>query len=115
MIVNPDLVATSLNSPGIVMQKILAIEQEILMINKHERVHIENNGKVRQSMNSCGSCQGHDMAMPDRAKQHENERKKRVETLNEIERLVDIVGKNTSVLVPKTWAGKRVRIILMDE
>ena len=97
------------------MQKILAIEQEILMINKLERVPMSNNGEVRQSMNSHASCQGHVLTNPEKANQNEKERKRRGETLNEIERLVDVVGKNTSVLVPKTWAGKRVRILLIEE
>ena len=116
MIVSRDLVPSTGRSSGIVMQKILAIQQEILMINKHEREHIVSNGEIKQSESSCGFCQQqvviHDRNQTD---QSEKEKKKRLETLKEIERLVDISGKNGCVLVPKTWAGKHVRIILVDE
>ena len=116
MIVSRDLVPSTGRSSGIVMQKILAIQQEILMINKHEREHIVSNGEIKQSESSCGFCQQqvviHDRNQTD---QSEKEKKKRLETLKEIERLVDISGKNGCVLVPKTWAGKNVRIMLVDE
>lgn len=116
MIVSRDLIQSSGGSSGIVMQKILAIQQEILMINKHEK-HIVSSGEAGQPESSCGFCQQQNIVIHDRngTDQREKERKKRLETLKEIERLVDISGKNGCVLVPKTWAGKRVRIILVDE
>jgi putative transposon-encoded protein len=111
MIVNPELIPTSSNAPGIVMQKILAVQQEILMINKHGQ---ENIMEVRRLQNAGTSYQTTD-AISDGQQKHDNEFKKRIETLNEVERIVDIAGKNASVLVPKTWAGKRVRITLMND
>ena len=117
MIVSRDMVPSTGGSSGIVMQKILAIQQEILMINKHEREHIVSHVEARQSESSCGFCQQQNLVIHDRngTDPREKERKKRIETLKEIERLVDISGKNGCVLVPKTWAGKRVRIILVDD
>ena len=115
MIVNPDLVSTSANTPSIVMQKILAIQQEILMINKHGKEHTANNNEVRQLQNSDTAYQQCNVAISDGVQQPDKERKKRLETLNEIERSANIAGKNACVLVPKTWAGKRVKIILMND
>ncbi|HEV8405709.1 MAG TPA: DUF2080 family transposase-associated protein [Nitrososphaera sp.] len=117
MIASRELLPTTVASSGIVMQKILAIQQEILMINKHEKEHIVSNGEAGQLESSCGFCQQQNIVIHNRngTDQREKERKKRLETLKEIERLVDISGKNGCVLVPKSWAGKRVKIILADE
>jgi hypothetical protein len=98
VIVSPDPVP---HRHGIVTEKILEIQQEILLINRHEREHIAN-GEIRQPHASCVYCQ-------------RRGRQKKAGTLNEIERRVDLSGKSGCVLVPRTWSGKRVRIILVDE
>src|SRR2546422_10836038 len=94
MIVSRDLLPSTGRSSGIVMQKILAIKQEILMINKHEREHIVSYGETKQSERSYGFCQ-HQMVIHDRKEtdQREKENKKQLGTLTEIKRLVHMSGK----------------------
>jgi len=112
VIVAPKMIPDGQNSPSIVMEKILAIEREILLINKQEKESM-SNGLVRQSQNLSNSPSKWDISMSEIPKP--TERKKRLETINEIERFVNTAGKNACVLVPKTWAGKRVRIVLINE
>jgi putative transposon-encoded protein len=47
-------------------------------------------------------------------KESRSDKKKKIETLNEIERTVDVSGKTGSVVVPKAWAGKRVKIMVVE-
>lgn len=116
MIVSSDLVPNNRDRLGIVMQKILVIEQEIVMLNRHEREHIPKHGEQAEQSTSCPYCQEQDLKKQQTSacdKQEENGKK--IATLNEMEREVEISGKNGCVLVPKTWAGKRVRIIIVED
>jgi putative transposon-encoded protein len=108
MLVSSDLVPNNRNRLGIVMQKILEVEQEIVMLNRHERGHIAKEGEQGEQSTSCLYCQEQDLN-----KQGKNGKK--IATLNEMEREVEISGKNGCVLVPKTWAGKTVRIIIIED
>jgi putative transposon-encoded protein len=121
MIVSPDPIPQSRgNGLGIATEKILDIQQEILLINKHKREHIADNGEIRQPDSSCAYCQRRQHLIEMRVDtkmtitQQEKNRKK-VETLNEIERRVEVSGKNGCVIVPRTWQGRRVKIVLVDE
>ena len=115
MIVSSDLVPNGRNSLGIVMQKILVVEQEILMLNRHEREHVATNGEQAKQSISCPYCQQKNLKQQANACVEQGENGKRIATLNEMEREVEISGKNGCVLVPKTWAGKRVRIMMLDD
>jgi putative transposon-encoded protein len=121
MIVSPDPIPQSRSHGlGITTEKILEIQQEILLINKHKREHITDNGEIRQPESSCAYCQRHHHLIEVRADRkmtiaQQEKNKKKVETLNEIERTVEVSGKNGCVTVPRTWQGKRVRIVLVDE
>lgn len=116
MIVSSDLVPNNRDSLGIVMQKILVVEQEILMLNRHEREHIAKHGEQVEKSTSCPYCKEQDLKKQQANacdKQEENGKKNA--TLNAMERDVEISGKNGCVLVPKTWAGKRVRIMIVED
>jgi putative transposon-encoded protein len=99
-------ISNNFASSGVV-QKILEIQEQMAMINKHRREHIGNN-----TNEACVYCQ---RKMQMLGRQDTARTKKKVRTLNEIERSVDTSGKNGCVIVPRTWAGKRVKITLLDE
>ena len=115
MIVSSDLVPNSRKSLGIVMEKILVVEQEILMLNRHEREHVAPNGEQAKQSISCPYCQQQNLKHQANACDKQVENGKKIATLNEMEREVEISGKNGCVLVPKTWAGKRVKIMILDD
>lgn len=115
MIVSSDLVPNSRKSLGIVMEKILVVEQEILMLNRHEREHVAPNGEQSKQSISCPYCQQQNLKQQANACDRQEENGKKIATLNEMEREVEISGKNGCVLVPKTWAGKRVKIMILDD
>jgi len=116
MIVSSDLVPNNRDSLGIVMQKILVVEQEILMLNRHEREHIAKHGEHVEKSTSCPYCQEQNFKKQQaNACDKQEQNGKKIATLNEMERDVEISGKNGCVLVPKTWAGKRVRIMIVED
>ena len=107
---------------GTLAEKILEIQQEILLINRHRSEHITNNGEIRQPDSSCSYCQRrHDTMNEPSADRNmttigqQEKNRKNVSTLSEMERRVEVSGKNGCVIVPRTWQGKRVRIVLLDE
>jgi putative transposon-encoded protein len=119
--VSPDPIPN--RNGDVMMGKILQIQQEILSIDRHKRQHITNEGEFKQLDSSCVYCQRrHHVSEPTVKGQNVTEeidnrpkiRKKR-ETLNQIERRVDLSGKNGCVLVPRSWSGKTVRIVIVDE
>ena len=116
MIVSPDFIPSSPNGTGIVMQKILEVQQQIVMLNRHEREHITNTGDMTKPNTSCLYCQQQSNTenrdQVGSRQLHDN--KKKISTRNEIEREVEISDRNGCVIVPKTWAGKMVRITLVD-
>lgn len=96
-------VSNSIASDGTV-QKILEIQEQMVMIAKHKREHgagISNN---------CIYCQRKNLSG-----QHETVKGKKARTSNELERSVDTSGRNGCVIVPRSWVGKRVKITLIDE
>jgi putative transposon-encoded protein len=93
------------------LERIMQIRQEIDMINIHGSQHITNNGEVKRLDQSCTYCQVHIEKHP--VVQAET-RVKKNSSFNELERNVDITGKNAYVAVPRNWAGKRVKILLID-
>lgn len=116
MIVSSDLVPNNRDSLGIVMQKILVVEREILMLNRHEREHIAKHGEQAEQSTSCPYCEEQNLKKQEtNAYDKQGENGKKIATLNEMEREVEISGKNGCVLVPKTWAGKRVRIMIVED
>jgi putative transposon-encoded protein len=109
------------SSGGSLVEKIVEIQKELILINKHklEHNHIPTAHTESTSSSSCVYCQRRRKQLLEGGspvadnKAHQGIRKV-IRTSNEIERLVDTSGKNGSVTVPKSWAGKKVKIILLD-
>lgn len=91
------------NSDGTV-QKILEIQEQMVMIDKHKREH------ASCISNSCVYCQRKNLSA-----KHEAAKGRKLRTSNELERSVDTSGKNGCVIVPRSWAGKRVKITLLAD
>ena len=114
MISSPDFVSRSSDANSSTMQKILQIREEIGMIAMHEREHVNANGKVLKLEESCQYCRRR--STNDELKIIDNPAKKSAgSTLYELERTAEVFGKNAHVLVPKSWAGRRVKIVLVVE
>ena len=90
-----------------VTENIFKIQQEILLIEKHGKEHV-SNGEISKRDSSCWYCHRHQEPA-------EIKEKRKPATTNEIERIVDMSGKSGVVVVPKTWFGKTVKIILVEE
>ena len=116
MIISPDFIPSSPNGTGIVMQKILEVQQQIVMLNRHEREHITKTGDIGKPNPSCLYCQQQSSTenCDQVGSRQLQDNKKKISTRNEIEREVEISDRNGCVIVPKTWAGKMVRITLVD-
>lgn len=102
-----------------IVPRILQIQAEMLIINRHNREH--STGKPNDS---CVYCQRKRELLQQHQileSQHPKNEvivvkpKKKIQTLNEIVRSVDVSGKNSYVSVPRSWAGKRVKITLLDD
>jgi hypothetical protein len=116
MIVSPGLIPNNSNGTGIVMQKILEVQKQIVMLNRHDREHIASAGDKAKPNTSCAYCkQQYEFENWDQISSRQQENKKRISTRNEIEREVEISDRNGCVIVPRTWAGKRVRITLVED
>jgi hypothetical protein len=112
MIVSPNVIPNNMNDNGIVTQKILEVQQQLVMLNRHEREHI--TGDIDTGNATCPYCQ-HCDSDNFQIGNNQKENKKKISTRNEIEREVEISDKNGRVIVPKTWAGKLVRITLVED
>jgi putative transposon-encoded protein len=93
-----------------ILEKIMELQQEIALINLHERAHI--NRVSTEFEPSCSYC----LASVGRLKveRTETDSGKKTSTATELERLVELVDKAGSVTVPRNWAGKRVKVVLLD-
>lgn len=97
-----------------VTQKIIEIQKQLLMINKHKLEHIAGSQDIIQSNTTCIYCQRRQELYGKQETDKPESGKKRIRTTNEIERSVDKSGKNGCVIVPRSWTGKKVKIILLD-
>jgi putative transposon-encoded protein len=109
MLVSSSAQVPSTGGSGSSLQKILEIQEEMVLIDKHKREHLAINNDTDKS---CVYCQRRQQLL---GGNRALKAKKKIRTSNEIERSVDTSGKNGYVSVPKSWAGKRVKIILLDE
>lgn len=94
-----------------VLEKILQMQQEIATINLHEREHITDLGELKIIVDNCAYCQvhlGHATRAPSKGRPSRNA------VSSELERTACAAGKTAHVAVPRNWAGKRVRIVLLD-
>ena len=102
---------TAEGSPNDILDRIMHIRQEIDMIDLHGSQHVTISGEVKQLEQSCTYCQVH---IEKHVVAPRSARVKKNSGYNELERNVDIAGKNAYVAVPRNWAGKRVKILLVD-
>ncbi|HEY7506724.1 MAG TPA: hypothetical protein VH621_03905 [Nitrososphaera sp.] len=105
-------------SSSIIPREIIAIHEEIALIDMHRTEHMAGYGQVRLLDQSCKFCQPH---LGIEIKQEvicnpatePQEAKKAKPAENNLERTVDVAGKKGQIVVPRSWAGKRVRVTLL--
>jgi putative transposon-encoded protein len=94
-----------------ILEKIMELQQEIALINLHERAHVNRGDKGFEP--SCSYCLASSGKLSTATVEAETEIKK-ISVTTELERSVELVGKAGSVIVPRNWAGKRVKVVLLD-
>jgi len=97
-----------------IAQRIIEIQKEVKQINVHQREHVTNSGGM-QLDRSCRYCQ---VSLSDTnwITPHSElpvDGVRHADTMNELERTVDLAGKKGQVSVPRNWVGKRVKIVLL--
>lgn len=107
-------------SSSIIPREIIAIHEEIALIDLHRTEHMVGYGQFKQLDQSCKFCQPHfgsdakQEAICEPAPEPEPQEAKKVKPAeNNLERTVDIAGKKGQIVVPRSWAGKRVRVTLL--
>ena len=112
-------------SPGknssIIPSEIIAIHEEITLIDLHRTEHMTGCGQVRLLDQSCKYCQPHlgcemkqeVICEPAPEPEPHEVKKAKAPAENNLERTVDVAGKKGQIVVPRSWAGKRVRVTLL--
>ena len=95
----------------LVPKEIVAIREEITLIDLHRTEHMDGM-KVRQTNTACKYCQQYVQPKQVTAENSVVERAP-LTTLNDLERTVEVAGKKGQITVPRSWAGKRVRVTLV--
>ena len=93
----------SRGSTSAILEKIVELQQEIALINRHEQAH------VQLFDSACSYCQGN------LARTRPEPQTKRGSVTCELERSVELVGKGGGVSVPRSWVGKRVKVSLLAD
>lgn len=106
-------------------KEIVAIHEAIALIDAHNTGHMKEYGKVRQLDESCKYCQPYlhrgvnseprhsDLENPQVPKREEPVTYRPVTMHAGLERTVDLAGKKGQIVVPRSWAGRRVRVTLI--
>jgi hypothetical protein len=90
------------------LARILEIQEKLGLIEKHKREHSD------EPRDSCSYCQKR-RHFSETPQQHKVLKLKKIKTTFEIQRSVQASAKNGHfVSVPKTWAGKNVKVTLLD-
>ena len=95
---------------ALVPKEIVAIRQEITLIDLHRNEHM-NGLKIRQADTACKYCQPY--VQPAQQPIAQKIERAPLTTLNDLERTVEVAGKKGQITVPRSWAGKRVRVTLV--
>lgn len=100
--------------PTIIPKEIVAIREEITLIELHRTEHMEGI-KVRQADKSCKFCQPYVQQLQALAAVENPQLVERVPltTVNDLERTVEPAGKKGQITVPRSWAGKKVRVTVI--
>jgi hypothetical protein len=105
--------------------EIVQIREEIVQIDLHRSAHVAGDGQVKQLDQSCRYCQTYGRSstrnLPSlngpatlEFELEGNIRAPRFASSKAgLERTVDLSGKKGLIVVPRTWAGKRVRVSLL--
>lgn len=93
---------------AVIPKEIAAIREEISLIRLHRTEHMEGL-KVRHADSSCKYCQQY---VPQPTVQQVIAPVP-IPTVNDLERTVEVSGKKGQITVPRSWAGKRVRVTLV--
>jgi hypothetical protein len=94
-------------------REIVAIRQEISLIDSHRTAHMTGL-QVRQADKSCKYCQPYlDHQQPEPLPSQQITGRTPLATVNDLERTVEVSGKKGQITVPRSWAGKRVRVTLV--
>jgi hypothetical protein len=119
------------NSSSAILGKIMLLQEEIGRINLHKLEHVTAGGEIKRLHQACEYCQAlvtkeakHDapasavLVVQEPANNQTTEdaiagNSMATPMLNELERTVELAGKRGQVLVPRNWAGKRVKIVLL--
>lgn len=106
MVVSTLMACEFSRSPGAsaVLEKITSLQREIALINLHERSHVRNGEAGFEP--TCRYCQP--------GKEAQERKKAPGSVVSELERCVESDGKAGAVLVPKSWAGRKVRVVLLE-
>ena len=92
-------------SASAILEKIVELQQEIALINRHEQAHVQHFEPT------CGYCQGRAA----NARASEEQHVKKASVTCELERSVDLAGKGGGVTVPRGWVGKKVKVSLLAD
>lgn len=93
---------------ALIPKEIVAIREEITLIDQHRTEHMDGIN-VRQADRSCKYCQQH-VQQKDLPVETQ---KAPIVTQNDLERTVEVSGKKGQITVPRSWAGKKVRVTLV--
>ena len=98
---------------ALIPKEIVAIREEITLIELHRTEHMEGI-KVLRADKSCKYCQPYVQQQAEMPAENTPvvERSPLV-TVNDLERTVEVAGKRGQITVPRSWAGKKVRVTLI--
>lgn len=95
-------------------REITSIREEITLIQQHRTVHMDGL-RVRLADSSCKYCKQYlpagEEPKQDQARQITG--RQPLSTVNDLERTVEVAGKKGQITVPRSWAGKKVRVTLV--
>jgi len=111
-------------------QKLIEIQDEIIRIEIHQMKHLGIEKNIRERDPTCKYCSmyfveknGKDLEAGEIQNSTEpkvgknvvvrKEISKPTAQFNDLERVVDGAGKRAQIIVPRTWVGRRVRVILL--
>ena len=112
--ISSDFVSNRSCENGKTLENIMRMKQEIGLIRIHDSEHVKSDGKVLALDKACPYCRRHSTIDENSMVGVEN-KKKSATSQKELRRMADISGINGCVIVPRSWAGKNVRIILVED
>ncbi|MGH9991629.1 MAG: hypothetical protein ACREAZ_03175 [Nitrososphaera sp.] len=112
-------------NPCAIPREIVAIHEEISLIDAHNTEHMKEFGKVKKFDESCKYCRPYlhrdvkseskpsESALPQTMQNEKTSTCRSVVMKTGLERTVDLAGKKGQIVVPRSWTGRRVRVTLI--